>query len=155
MTLAAGTPAPDFTLKDQDGNDVTLSSFRGQQNVVVVFYPFTFTGVCEGELCALRDDIGEFENADAQLLAISNDSRHSQRIWAEQQGYTFPVLSDFWPHGAVSKAYDVFNEETGAPHRGTFLIDHDGTVIWSLISERDERRTEMVEDSLDTLRTTA
>jgi mycoredoxin-dependent peroxiredoxin len=129
MTLSAGTAAPDFTLKDQDGNEVTLSSFSGRQNVVLVFYPFTFTGVCEGELCALRDDLGEFENADAQLLAISNDSRHSQRIWAEQQGYTFPVLSDFWPHGEVSKAYGVFNEALGAANRATFVIDKNGTIV--------------------------
>jgi peroxiredoxin len=129
MTLSAGTAAPDFTLKDQDGNEVTLSSFKGRQNVVLVFYPFTFTGVCEGELCALRDDLGEFENADAQLLAISNDSRHSQRIWAEQQGYTFPVLSDFWPHGEVSKAYGVFNEALGAANRATFVIDKNGTIV--------------------------
>ena len=129
MTLPAGTPAPDFTLKDQNGNDVTLSSFRGKQNVVLVFYPFTFTGVCEGELCALRDDIGDFENAEAQLLAISNDSRHSQRIWADQQGYTFPVLSDFWPHGEVSTAYGVLNDALGASNRATFVIDKSGTIV--------------------------
>jgi peroxiredoxin (alkyl hydroperoxide reductase subunit C) len=129
MALAPGTAAPDFTMKDQDGNDVSLSSFKGKQNVVLVFYPFTFTGVCEGELCALRDDIGEFETADAQLLAISNDSRHSQRIWAEQQGYTFPILSDFWPHGEVSKAYGVFNEALGAANRATFVIDKSGTSV--------------------------
>jgi peroxiredoxin (alkyl hydroperoxide reductase subunit C) len=129
MTLAAGTEAPDFTLKDQDGNDVTLSSFRGQQNVVLVFYPFTFTGVCQGELCALRDDLSEFERADAQLLAISCDSRHSQKMWAEQQGYTFPVLSDFWPHGEVSRAYGVFNEQLGAAMRATFVIDKNGTIV--------------------------
>jgi mycoredoxin-dependent peroxiredoxin len=128
MTLAAGTDAPDFTLKDQDGNEVTLSSFRGNQNVVLVFYPFTFTGVCEGELCSLRDDLSEFQSANAQVLAISCDSRHSQRIWAEQQGYNFPVLSDFWPHGEVSRAYGVFNEQLGAAMRATFVIDKSGTI---------------------------
>jgi peroxiredoxin len=128
MTLAAGTEAPDFTLKDQDGNDVALSSYRGNQNVVVVFYPFTFTGVCQGELCSLRDDLSEFESANAQVLAISCDSRHSQKIWAEQQGFKFPVLSDFWPHGAVSRAYDVFNEQLGAANRATFVIDKHGVI---------------------------
>jgi peroxiredoxin len=128
MTLAVGTEAPDFTLKDQGGNDVSLSSFRGRQNVVLVFYPFTFTGVCEGELCALRDDLSEFERADAQLLAISCDSRFAQQQWAQQQGYTFPVLSDFWPHGAVSRAYGVFNEQLGAAKRATFVIDKNGVV---------------------------
>ena len=103
MPVETGQDAPDFTLKDQDGNDVTLSSFRGKQNVVLVFYPFTFTGVCEGELCSLRDDLSEFEAVKAQVLAISCDSRHAQKQWATQQGFTFPVLSDFWPHGAVAR----------------------------------------------------
>jgi mycoredoxin-dependent peroxiredoxin len=128
MTLAAGAEAPDFTLKDQDGNEVTLSSFRGNSNVVLVFYPFTFTGVCQGELCALRDDVSEFETANAQLIAISCDSRFSQQQWAQQQAYTFPVLSDFWPHGAVSRAYGVFNEQLGAANRATFVIDKDGKI---------------------------
>ena len=111
MPVETGQEAPDFTLKDQDGNDVTLSSFRGSQNVVIVFYPFTFTGVCEGELCSLRDDLSEFDAVKAQVLAISCDSRHAQKQWATQQGFTFPVLSDFWPHGAVARAYGVFNEQ--------------------------------------------
>ncbi len=129
MTVTAGNTAPDFTLKDQNGNDVTLSSFRGEKNVVLVFYPFTFTGVCEGELCSLRDDLSQFETGNAQVLAVSCDSRHSQRIWAEQQGYNFPVLSDFWPHGAVAKSYGVFNEDLGCANRATFVIDKDGTVV--------------------------
>jgi peroxiredoxin (alkyl hydroperoxide reductase subunit C) len=128
MTLAAGTEAPDFTLKDQDGNEVTLSSFRTRNNVVIVFYPFTFTGVCQGELCALRDDLSEFESAKAQLLAISCDTRFAQQQWAQQQGFTFPILSDFWPHGAVSRAYGVFNEQLGAANRATFVIDEKGMI---------------------------
>jgi len=124
-----GQAAPDFTLKDQDGNDVTLSSFRGTQNVVIVFYPFTFTGVCEGELCSLRDDLSEFDAVKAQVLAISCDSRHAQKQWATQQGFTFPVLSDFWPHGAVARAYGVFNEKLGCANRATFVVDTDGKVV--------------------------
>jgi len=110
VPVEIGQEAPDFTLKDQDGNDVTLSSFRGNQSVVVVFYPFTFTGVCQGELCSLRDDLSEFQAVKAQVLAISCDSRHAQKQWSKEQGFTFPVLSDFWPHGAVARAYGVFNE---------------------------------------------
>jgi peroxiredoxin len=128
MAIEIGDEAPDFTLKDQDGNEVTLSGFRGDKAVALVFYPFTFTGVCEGELCQLRDDFTTFEDAGVQVLAISCDSRHAQRIWAEQQGYQFPVLSDFWPHGEVSKAYGVFNDAIGAANRGTFVIGTDGTV---------------------------
>ena len=103
MSIAVGDLAPDFTLKDQNGNDVTLSSFRGTRNVVLVFYPFTFTGVCEGELCALRDDLSDFETSSAQVLALSCDSQFAQKQWARAQGFTFPVLSDFWPHGAVAR----------------------------------------------------
>ncbi len=129
MTLAAGTEAPDFALRDQDGNDVTLSSFRDDQNVVLVFYPFTFTGVCQGELCSLRDDLSDYERANAQVLAISCDARHSQKQWADQQGFTFPVLSDFWPHGAVARAYGVFNEQLGCANRATFVIDTSGRIV--------------------------
>jgi len=129
MTIATGQQAPDFELKDQNGDAVKLSSFRGQKAVALVFYPFTFTGVCEGELCALRDDFSEFENADVQVLAVSCDSRHAQRVWAEQQGYQFPLLSDFWPHGAIAKAYGVFNEALGCANRATFVIDKDGKVV--------------------------
>jgi peroxiredoxin len=124
---AVGDVAPDFTLKDQNGNDVTLSALRGKP-VVIVFYPFTFTGVCEGELCEIRDDPSAFERGGARVLAISCDSRHSQRIWAEQQGFTFPVLSDFWPHGAVAKEYGVFNEALGCANRATFALDAEGVV---------------------------
>ena len=129
MPVETGQEAPDFTLKDQDGNDVSLSSFRGTQNVVIVFYPFTFTGVCEGELCSLRDDLSEFDAVKAQVLAISCDSRHAQKQWATQQGFTFPLLSDFWPHGAVARAYGVFNEKLGCANRATFVVDRDGTIV--------------------------
>lgn len=129
MSIDVGQEAPDFTLKDQAGNDVTLSSFRGEQAVALVFYPFTFTGVCQGELCELRDDNSAYEKAGMQVLAVSCDSRHSQKVWAEQQGFNFPVLSDFWPHGAVAKAYGVFNEALGCANRATFIIGRDGKVV--------------------------
>jgi mycoredoxin-dependent peroxiredoxin len=129
MPVSVGDKAPDFTLKDQHGNDVTLSSFQGEKNVVLVFYPFTFTGVCEGELCSLRDDLSDFETKAAQVLAVSCDTRHAQAQWAQRQGFTFPVLSDFWPHGAVAQAYGVFNEALGCANRATFVIDKTGAVV--------------------------
>ena len=129
MAIDIGTPAPEFTLKDQDGNEVSLATFKGDKPVALVFYPFTFTGVCEGELCRIRDDYSEFENAGVQVLAISCDSRFAQKLWAEQQGYQFPVLSDFWPHGEVAKAYGVFNDALGCANRATFLIGTDGVVV--------------------------
>jgi peroxiredoxin len=132
--VAVGDVAPDFTLKDQNGSDVTLSALRGKP-VVIVFYPFTFTGTCQGELCEIRDDPSAFERGGAQVLAISCDSRHSQRIWSEEQGFTFPVLSDFWPHGAVARAYGVFNEQLGCANRATFVIDTAGKVVDTFASE--------------------
>lgn len=133
MSAEIGSPAPPFTLKDQRGNDVSLEEFRGRP-VVLVFYPFTFTGVCRGELCELRDDPSVFERAGAAVLAISCDSRHTQAVWAEQEGFAFPILSDFWPHGEVARAYGVFNEQLGCANRATFVIDADGIVVGTVTS---------------------
>ena len=134
MPVAVGQDAPEFSLQDQHGNEVTLSSFRGRDNVVLVFYPFTFTGVCEGELCRIRDDRSDFTAKKAQVVAISCDSRHAQKRWADEQGYDFPVLSAFWPHGAVARAYGVFNEALGCANRATFVIDKDGKLVDSFES---------------------
>ena len=138
--VANGQAAPDFELKDQTGTKVLLSSFKGKKNVVVLFIPFSFTGTCTGELCAIRDDLASFENDNVQVLAISCDSMHTQKIFAAQEGYTFPVLSDFWPHGAVSKAYGIFNEDIGCAMRGTFIIDKEGIVRWSVVQGLGDAR---------------
>lgn len=135
MPVETGQDAPDFELKDQNGDVVSLRSFRGDKSVALVFYPFTFTGVCEGELCQLRDDIGDFERAGVQVLAVSCDSPFAQKQWAEQKGYGFPVLSDFWPHGAVASAYGVFNDTLGCANRATFLIDTEGRVADTFASD--------------------
>ena len=129
MTVQPGDGAPDFELSDQDGQTVKLSGFRGEKAVALVFYPFTFTSVCEGELCALRDDFSRYEDAGVQVLAISCDSAFAQKQWADQQGYQFPVLTDFWPHGEVARAYGVFNEDLGCANRATFVIGTDGKVV--------------------------
>ncbi|OLP72950.1 peroxiredoxin [Salmonella enterica subsp. enterica serovar Javiana] len=138
--LSVGDVAPDFTLKDQNGQDVTLSSFKGVKNVVVVFYPFAFSGICTGELCEIRDDLGAFVSDDVQVLAISTDHMFSQRAWADKEGYFFPLLSDFWPHGAVAQSFGVLNEKAGAALRGTFLVDREGVVRWTLINEIGQGR---------------
>ncbi len=135
MAIEPGAEAPDFTVKDQDGNDFTLSSLRGQKNVALVFFPFTFSGICQGELCQLRDDLSKYERADVQVVAISCDSRFAQKQWAEEQGYTFPVLADNWPHGKVAQAYGVFNDAVGAANRATFIIDKSGKVVDAFASE--------------------
>ena len=134
MTIEVGQEAPDFELPDQTRTKVKLSSFRGDKNVVLVFYPFTFTGVCTGELCEIRDDIGAYERSGAQVLAVSCDTPFAQAKFAGEQGYTFPVLSDFWPHGAVAKAYGVFNDQNGAATRATFVIDKQGKVVATFAS---------------------
>jgi peroxiredoxin len=138
--LSVGSTAPDFTLKDQNNGEVTLSSFRGLKNVVVLFYPATFTGVCQGELCSVQEDLSTFQNDDVQVLAISVDSSFANKVWAEQQGFTFPILSDFWPHGAVAQAYSVFNDVAGRALRGTFVIDKEGTVRWSVVNAIPDAR---------------
>lgn len=138
--LAVGATAPDFTLKDQNGQDVTLSEFRGQKNVVIVFYPFAFSGICTGELCEIRDNLGAFVADDVQVLAISCDHMFSQRAWADKEGYFFPLLSDYWPHGAVAEAFGVLNDKAGAAVRGTFLVDREGVVRWSLVNGIGEAR---------------
>ena len=129
MSLATGDIAPEFTLKDTDGNEVTLSSFRGQQSVTLVFIPFAFTGVCQGELCELRDNLNSFTNAGNQLLVITCDSRHSLGVWKSQQSFNFPLLSDFWPHGEVATAYDCFNDALGCAMRRTVVVDTEGKVV--------------------------
>ncbi|MTD13601.1 redoxin domain-containing protein [Nakamurella sp. YIM 132087] len=140
MTIAVGDTAPDFTLSDAYRNAVTLSSFRGEKAVLVVFYPFAFSGVCTTELCAVRDDLSSFENDSVQILAISTDPIPTLKAWAEVQEYTFPLLSDFWPHGAVSQAYGVFFEKAGMPLRGTFLVDTTGVVRFAEVNQPGEAR---------------
>jgi peroxiredoxin len=135
MSVEIGQEVPDFELKDQSGQSVRLSSFRGDKPVVLVFYPFTFTGVCEGELCQLRDDIADYDQANVQVVAVSCDSAFTQKQWAEQQNWNFPVLSDFWPHGEVARSFGVFNEKLGCANRATFVIDVDGKLVDRFESE--------------------
>jgi peroxiredoxin len=152
VAVDVGTQAPDFEVPASTGDKVRLSSYRGDKSVALVFYPFTFTGVCRGELCELRDDLRSFEAAGVQVLAISCDSVHAQRTWAEEEGFSFPLLSDFWPHGEVAKAYGVFNEDLGCAVRRTFLIDTEGTVVATFASadlrtprQKDEYRAALAQ----------
>ena len=138
--VVVGETAPDFTLVDQNGEMVSLSGFRGDKNVLIVFYPFAFSGICTGELCEIRDDIAGFQNDDVQVLAVSCDPKYSLRAWADAQGYTFPLLSDFWPHGAVSQQYGVFLESAGMSTRGSFLVDKDGVLRWAVVNGPGEAR---------------
>jgi mycoredoxin-dependent peroxiredoxin len=139
VSPVAGDVAPDFTLSDTHGTPVTLSALRGTP-VCLVFVPFAFSGTCTGELCELRDNIAEFDAADVRLFVISCDAVYSLRAWAEKDGYGFDLLSDFWPHGEVARAYGVFDEQRGRAIRGSFLIDADGVVRWSVVNQPGEAR---------------
>lgn len=140
MTISLGSAAPEFELSDQHGNKVSLASFKGKKNVVLLFYPFSFTGTCTGELCAMRDDLAAFQNDGVQLLAVSCDSMFTQRVFAEKEGYEFPVLADFWPHGAVAQSYGIFDDVRGCSLRGTFVIDKEGIVRWQIVNGLGDAR---------------
>jgi peroxiredoxin len=134
-----GQLAPDFTLVNQFGEPVRLADFRGR-NVVLVFYPFAFSGICTGELCEIRDNLAVFEHADAEVLAVSVDSKFALRAYAEREGYGFSLLADFWPHGAVAERYGVFDPESGMARRGTFIIDGGGAVRYVVVNPRGQAR---------------
>jgi peroxiredoxin len=142
MAVTVGATAPDLTLQDQHGRTVRLSDFRGPDGhpVVLVFYPHAFSGTCTGELQELRDRAGAFETRGAQLLGCSVDSVYSQRAFAESEGIDFPLLADFWPHGAAARGYGVLDEQRGRAVRGTFVIDTAGVVRWSIVNPVHEPR---------------
>lgn len=133
MSLSVGDEAPDFALRDQHGRTVRLSELRGRKAALVVFYPWAFSGVCGAEMRQMQTRLGELVTDDVELLAISVDSMYALRAWADAEGFTFPLLSDFWPHGEVARGYGVFHGEIGIALRGTFLVDRDGVVAWSIV----------------------
>jgi mycoredoxin-dependent peroxiredoxin len=140
MAIEVGEQAPDFELTDQHGTPVRLSSFQGAKNVVLVFYPLAFSGVCTGELCAIRDEFPESDRDDVEVLTVSVDSTFAIRTWADAEHFQFGLLSDFWPHGAVATLYGVFDSERGIATRGTFIIDKDGVVRWKVVNPIPQAR---------------
>ena len=128
MAIEIGQEAPDFELKNPDNEMVQLSSFRGSP-VALVFYPFAFSGICQDELCALRDANATFADAGVQVVAVSCDSRQVAKAWSDAHGLEYPVLSDHWPHGEAAQSFGVFNDAVGCANRTTFLIDADGVVV--------------------------
>jgi peroxiredoxin len=152
VAIGTGDKAPEFDLEEAPGRPrVRLSSFLGRSNVLLVFHPFAFTEVCAEEAQDLQENLESFRNANTEIVFVSCDAAAARQAWKRELGAEYTFASDFWGHGIVAKTYGVFDEETGAPVRGTFLIDRDGTVIWSLVKEPGTRRTEMVPESLDTL----
>ena len=130
--LSPGGAAPDFTLRDQFGQDTSLSSYRGRKAVLLLFYPFAFSGVCTGEMSEIRSRLDEFLTFDTEVLAISCDPVFALRAWADTDGINFPLLSDFWPHGEVARAYEVFDEMKGSPLRSSYVVDRDGNLAWAV-----------------------
>jgi peroxiredoxin len=141
MILGPGAIAPDFTLANQFGQPVSLADFRGVKPVTLVFFPLAFSRTCQGELCELRDHLELFEDSGTELLGVSVDSKHALRAWAEEQGYGFQLLADFWPHGEVARSYGAFLDERGYADRATFVIDVDGVIRTSFATGPGEART--------------
>lgn len=138
--VPVGAPAPDFTRRDQFGQDVTLSSFRGRKAVALVFIPFAFSGVCTGELGGVRDRLADFLTFDTEVLALSCDPVYSLRAFADRDGLNFPLLSDFWPHGEVARSYGVFDEVRGCPRRSSYVVGVDGTIRWAVHNQMADGR---------------
>ncbi|GAA4394673.1 peroxiredoxin [Tsukamurella soli] len=150
--LPVGAVAPDFTLRNQNNQPVRLSDYRGDKNVVLVFFPLAFTGTCESELGQVRDNLPAFENDDTAIVAVSVGAPPTHKVWSGAQGYLFPIVSDFWPHGDVARAYGVFNEKSGYANRGTFVIDRGGVVRFSEMNEAGVPRDQQLwEDALAAL----
>jgi peroxiredoxin len=141
MALEIGQEAADFALKDEHGQVTRLSDLRGEKNVAVVFFPFAFSGTCTGELCEIRDNLAVFEDDNVQVLAVSTDPVFTLRAWSEIEKYPFPLLSDFWPHGAVAQEYGVFSETSGSALRATFLLDTGGVLRWSVVNGLGQARS--------------
>ncbi len=137
--IEPGTPAPDFSLPDQDKQVLSLKDLRGAP-VLLVFYPFAFSRICTGELCQLRDELSTYTDAGVQVLAISTDPVFSLKAYREEEKFEFPLLSDFWPHGATAQAYGVFNEKAGMALRATFLVDADGRIAFAEVNQPGDAR---------------
>ncbi len=152
MGFEVGDVAPDFSLKNQFGEMINLSDYKNQKNVVLMFYPFAFTGNCTKELCTIRDERNDFVNESTQILSISCDPVPSLKIFAEEQNLSTPLLSDFWPHGQISRAYGVFLEDLGFSTRGTFVIDKNGVIRWKVVTgPGNVRNTEDYRKALSTI----
>lgn len=134
-----GRAAPEFSLADQHGRTLTMSALKGKP-VLLVFVPFAFSDVCSSELVDLRDATGLADHADLQTLVISCDSIFTLKAWSDEHNYQAPLLSDFWPHGEVSRLYGVFNSHKGLATRGSFLIDAEGVVRWAIVNSPGEAR---------------
>jgi peroxiredoxin len=139
VTGALGEPAPGFTARNQHGELLTLSSLRGAP-AVIIFYPWAFSSICHDELAALRDGHESFVTLGARVLGISCDAMYTLRAYADAERIRFDLLSDHWPHGAIAKAFGVFDEQAGCARRGTFVLDSAGLIRWQQVNQINEPR---------------
>ena len=139
-----GRPAPGFTLRDQHNQPVALKDFRDRKAALLVFYPFAFTGTCKEELAEIRDNLALYQNPSVQVLTISCDSVYAHKVWAAQEGFDFPLLADYWPHGAVAAAYGALHPSGGFANRGTFLVDPSGVIRFTELLGPGESRDQGV-----------
>jgi len=151
MAIETGNSAPDFDLEEAPGSRVRLGDFVGRTNLLLVFHPFAWTSICTEEALDLQSNLEAFRSANTEVVLVSCDTAPARQAWKQSIGAEYVFASDFWSHGAAAKAYGVFNEQTGAPLRGTFLIDTAGTVIWTLVNDPPVRRDGLVADSLGAL----
>jgi peroxiredoxin len=153
VAIGTGDKAPEFDLEVSPHERVRLADFHGRSNVLLVFHPFAFTPVCEDEARDLQENLDSFRHAETEVVFVSCDTSAARSAWKAQLGAEYTFASDFWSHGEAAKAYGVFNEQNGAPVRGTFLIDKQGTIVWTLVQEDiDERRDELVSGPLGAMR---
>ena len=145
--LDVGASAPGFTLDDQFGRPVALGDFRGAKNVLLVFFPLAFTPICEGELGEIRNHLTEYVDDDVHTLTVSVGPPATHKVWSQQRGFSFPVLSDFWPHGEVARSYGVFNAKTGFADRGTFVVDRRGMIAFAECTSPGQARDRTVWDA--------
>ena len=146
--IETGSAAPEFDLRVEGSERVRLSDFRGRRNVLLVFHPFAWTPVCEEEARDLEENLPSFASAETDVILVACDPPASRQAWKEHLGLSYTLASDFWPHGEATKAYGVFDESKGASVRGTFLIDKEGVVVWSLVNDADTRREQLVSGPL-------
>jgi mycoredoxin-dependent peroxiredoxin len=148
VAIETGAEAPEFDLEVDGAERLRLSDFRGRRNVLLVFHPFAFTPVCEEEARDLQENLPSFEHAETDVVLVSCDTAPARQAWKRELGLTYTLASDFWPHGEAARAYGVFDQEKGAAVRGTFLIDKSGTIAWTLVTDADTRRVELVSGPL-------
>ena len=137
--IGVGQPAPDFSTRNQHGESVSLADLRGAP-AVIIFYPWAFSGICRGEMAALRDEHHRFSERGARVLGVSCDAMFSLRAYADAERLPFDLLTDHWPHGEIARLYGIFDEQAGCALRASFVLDAEGLISWRVVNGIGEAR---------------